>query len=209
MTKKENKAKRKKKKEKKSKKRKRDRKKGKAKDDTQENRKHKRHRKKRRRQSSSNSSSSSNGDSSSGGGGGDVEVCKHPGHSSSYAPARPDRTQWKSSAAAAASSGPSAAAVLGISEDELARSAAERSRRFQSTHAEVSKRNSVADKTGPRVAHSGGKITHNKESAIHKFVIRLLRDGKQLTPAQLEAAEAAGVAVDRLRQVFGRTTDLG
>ena len=58
-------------------------------------------------------------------------------------------------------------------------------------------------------AHVSPSYLSMKESAIQKFVIRLLRDGKQLTPAQLEAAEAAGVAVDRLRQVFGRTTDLG
>eukprot|EP01043_Picozoa_sp_COSAG02_P022647 COSAG02_NODE_1183_length_14014_cov_4.551707_7_plen_100_part_00 len=97
--------------------------------------------------------------------------------------------------------------MLGISEDELARSAVERSRRFQVTHAASSTRSGATDKTGPRMAHSGGKITHNKESAIHKFVIRLLRDGKQLTEAQLAAAEAAGVEVDRLREVIGRTDD--
>lgn len=51
-----------------------------------------------------------------------------------------------------------------------------------------------------RIAHSGGKITHNKESAIHKFTMRLLREGKDLTEEQAAAARAAGIEVDRLRE---------
>ena len=50
------------------------------------------------------------------------------------------------------------------------------------------------DRGGPqmqpkKIAHAGGKITTNKESALHTFVVRLLREGKPITRAQRTAAE--------------------
>ena len=164
--------------------------------------KKKKHTKKKRKQrsrDSSDSSDSGSGSSSSGGGG--WGTTRQASLSSSYAPARPNASTWSSAAP-----GPSAASMLGVSQEELARQALTRKRRFEATTEVVKvarmKLEASQPKQRPRMAHSGGKITHNKDSAIHKFTVRLLREGKELTEEQAAAARAAGVDTDRLKQVF-------
>jgi hypothetical protein len=57
-----------------------------------------------------------------------------------------------------------------------------------------------------RIAHAGGQITTNKESALHAFVLRRLREGKPLSQEQRWAAEQVGVDVRRLMQLHPSKT---
>ena len=119
----------------------------------------------------------------------------------SYSAAVPDRSQWAAAAA------PSAAQLVGVSDKELLRQRTQRKRRFEGDgeRSHMAAEGRGPTRAAPRVAHSGGKITTNKESAIHAYVVRTLKEGKELSAELATAARRAGVQIDRLKEVYGAT----
>ena len=167
--------------------------------------KHKKHKKKKRKHpSSSSSSSSSDSDRSAGQ---PVAVTgSQPVKSQYNVSHRPNLAAWGGGSAVAAPSKAVAAAMVGLTPEEHSRERAKRQRRFvqeqelqSMTSQERSNGAGISKPT--RMAHAGGKITTNKESALYGFVVRLLREGKALTPAQRKAALEVGVDVPRLESI--------
>ena len=99
----------------------------------------------------------------------------------------------------------SAAQLVGVSDKELLRQRTQRKRRFEGDgeRSHMAAEGRGPTRAAPRVAHSGGKITTNKESAIHAYVVRTLKEGKEPSAELATAARRAGVQIDRLKEVYG------